>query len=124
MGATIGQDLPVEFETNSISLQLPSNRVILEDGWIITPLFNPEVRDVLAVPFLVMLNMFLVLQITKEAVDNFKTGRILPSCQLTAVWTKESTPSVVIHQMILRGAKTSSSYISIVLNCDSIPLGS
>lgn len=49
MGATIGQDLPVEFATNSISLQLPSNKVILEDGWIITPLFNPEVRDVLAV---------------------------------------------------------------------------
>ena len=44
MGATIGPDLPVKFESNSISLQLPTEGVILEDGWKIIPLFKPEVK--------------------------------------------------------------------------------
>ena len=43
-GATIGPDLPVKFESNSISLQLPSGGVVLEDGWKIIPLFKPEVE--------------------------------------------------------------------------------
>lgn len=64
------------------------------------------------------------LQITREKVDNFmiktETGRI-PSCQLTAVWTKESKPPVLVHQVTLEGAKESSNYFSIVLDCDSIP---
>ena len=45
-GATTGPDLPVEFESNSISLQLPTEGITLEDGWRIIPLFNPEVRNV------------------------------------------------------------------------------
>lgn len=64
------------------------------------------------------------LQITREKVDNFmiktETGRI-PSCQLTAVWTKESKPPVLVHQVTLKGAKESSNYFSIVLDCDTIP---
>ena len=43
-GATIGPDLRVEFESSSISLQLPSEGVTLEDGWKIVPMFHPVVR--------------------------------------------------------------------------------
>ena len=39
-GATAGPDLPVEFEAETISLQLPP---ILKDGWKITPLQNQMV---------------------------------------------------------------------------------
>ena len=47
-----------------------------------------------------------------------ETGQI-PSCQLTAVWTKESKPPVLVHQVTLKGAKESSNFFSIVLDCDS-----
>lgn len=46
-GATIGSDLPVEFESDSISLQLPSEGDILCDGWNIVPRFSPVVRTLL-----------------------------------------------------------------------------
>ena len=42
-GATVGPDLPVEFEASKISLELSSKGVTLQEGWKILPLFNPEV---------------------------------------------------------------------------------
>ena len=44
MGATIGPDLPVEFESDSISLELPPDEVMLEGGWRIYPPFPSVVR--------------------------------------------------------------------------------
>ena len=41
-GATIGPDLPVEFESDRISLELPSEND--DDGWNVDPLFPPVVR--------------------------------------------------------------------------------
>lgn len=64
----------------------------------------------------------LFLQITKEEVDIYKPGRHIPSCELKAVWTKSSKPSPLIHKVTLNGAKPSN-FISIYLDCDSIPLG-
>ena len=43
-GATIGSDLPVEFESDSISLQLPSEEDIRGNGWKIVTPFSPAVR--------------------------------------------------------------------------------
>lgn len=43
-GATIGPDLPVEFESECISLELPPEEVMLESGWRILPVFPPVVR--------------------------------------------------------------------------------
>ena len=43
-GATIGPNLQVEFQSNNISLELPSEEVILNDGWKIVSLIPPEVR--------------------------------------------------------------------------------
>ena len=42
-GATIGPNLQVEFESNNISLELPSTELILNGGWKIIPLIPPEV---------------------------------------------------------------------------------
>ena len=44
MRATSGPDLSVEFESDSISLEIPPVEVILEGGWKILPLFTPVVR--------------------------------------------------------------------------------
>ena len=45
-GATIGPDLLIEFESDHLSLELPSEGVTLEGGWKLFPLFNPMVRRV------------------------------------------------------------------------------
>ena len=45
--ATIGPDTRVEFESETISLQLPSEEEILKGGWRILPLFAPVVRKLL-----------------------------------------------------------------------------
>ena len=47
-GATSGPHLPVEFESDSISLEVPSEEVMLENGWKIFPLFHPVVRKLIA----------------------------------------------------------------------------
>ena len=39
--------MPVEFESNSISLELPSDEVTLGEGWKILPCFTPKVKKVL-----------------------------------------------------------------------------
>ena len=44
-GATIGPDLLVEFESEHISLELPSKNKILNGGWRMFPLFHPRVRE-------------------------------------------------------------------------------
>ena len=43
-GATIGPDWPVEFESDSISLQLPYDGITLESGWRIYLRVPPVVR--------------------------------------------------------------------------------
>ena len=53
--------------------------------------------------------------------DNFKTGQVIPSCQLTAVWTKQDKPSPLIYQVTLDGAKEPFTFINMVLaDFDSI----
>ena len=49
MHATIGPDLPVGFESDSISLEIPDDGITLEDGWKIVPLFHPVVRKFIVV---------------------------------------------------------------------------
>ena len=47
-GATSGPHLSVEFETDTISLEVPSEGVTLENGWRIFPLLSPVVRKLIA----------------------------------------------------------------------------
>ena len=49
MGAIIGPDLSVEFESDSISLQLPPEGVMLGSGWKIDPLIHPVVRNLIVI---------------------------------------------------------------------------
>ena len=60
------------------------------------------------------------LQITRKEVDSFNQGRRIPSCQLTAEWTKPSKPSRLIHKVTLKGAKGPSNYFRIVLDLNSV----
>ena len=64
---------------------------------------------------------FTVLQITKEEVDSFKPKQRIPSCQLTAGWTKENKPSQLVYKVTLEGVRVPSNYFHIVL--DGVPPG-
>ena len=122
IGATTGPDLPVEFESDSISLQLPSKREILNGGWRLFPLFYPSVRECQAVSVFLLfkcLNLNLNLQITKKQVDSFTPGKKIPSCQLVAKWIGQGKPSELSHKVTLMGAKEPSNFFHIVLNNDS-----
>ena len=61
------------------------------------------------------------LQITKKAVDSYRTGQRIPSCQLRAEWTEQSKPLQLKYQMTLEGAKKPYNYLCIVLDCDPNP---
>ena len=119
MGVTIGLDLPVEFESDSISLKLPPEGVMLENGWRITPLTPPVVRKfIVGHQNLIELTMFALTQITKQQVDSFRLGQAIPSFQLRAEWTEQSKPVQLIHKVTLNGAKEPFNYFRIVLKPD------
>lgn len=63
--------------------------------------------------------MLALVQIAKEDVDNFETGQAIPSCHLTAVWTKQGDPSHLRQKVTLVGATATNNYFNIVL--DSTP---
>ena len=60
------------------------------------------------------------LQITKKAVDSYRTGQRIPSCQLRAEWTKQSKPLQLTYHVTLEGAKKPYNCLCIVLDCDLI----
>ena len=62
-----------------------------------------------------LLHACFLLQIEKEQVDSFKTGQAIPSCQLTAVWTKQNKPSLVFHKVELTGAKEPFNFLNMKL---------
>lgn len=119
-GATIGPNLQVEFESNNISLELPSRELILNGGWKIIPLIPPEVMTHFCEHYQTDYMFTVSLQITKEDVDSFKIGRDISSCQLTAMWTTRNEPSQLIHEIPLKGTKKPS-FFSVILECVSIP---
>ena len=47
IGATFGPSMSVEFESDSISLELPFKGVILENGWRIFSMVFPIVRNLI-----------------------------------------------------------------------------
>ena len=60
--------------------------------------------------------MVALVQITKEDVDTFEVGHEIPSCQLTAVWTKQGDPSHLRQKVTLIGANKPNNYFNIVLD--------
>ena len=60
-------------------------------------------------------------QITKEDVDQFKKGRVIPECQLVVQWERDDLKPVRLRQKVdLTGAKAPHTYIHLILNPGSI----
>ena len=51
--------------------------------------------------------------------DSFESGQEIPSCQLTAVWIRQSEPSQLRQKVTLIGAKEPFNYL--YLELDSTP---
>ena len=122
--ATCGHDegMLVEFESSSISLNLPTEGIILQNGWKILPQFHPAVKNVINnyIKLVIEFAQCLFLQITKAEVDSFKPGKRIPSCRLKAEWTMQSNPSRLTYDLTLQGARPPSNYLKIDLDCDFI----
>ena len=117
--------MPVKFESDSISLQLPSEEDNLDDGWNIVPLFSPVVRTYynLCIFGQNLIAMLAFVQISKEQVDSCTAGQEFPHCELTAEWTKQNQPpSCLKRKVVLSGAKEPYNYFVIML--DTKPPGS
>ena len=56
------------------------------------------------------------MQITKDWVDSFETGREVPSCQIRAEWTKPGKPSQLTQKVTIKGAKEPKNYFYIELD--------
>ena len=56
-------------------------------------------------------------QITKENVDQFKKGRVIPECQLVVQWEKENQRPVRLRKKVnLTGAKAPQTFIHLIVN--------
>ena len=95
----------------------PLREFILKlDGELFQPFFQWQASFCIVSQQLTFwLHACFLLQIEKERVDSFKMGRAIPSCQLTAVWTKQNKPSLVIHKLSLEGAKEPFTFLNVVL---------
>ena len=62
-------------------------------------------------------------QITKKQVDNFRSGRRIPHCEIKVEWMDEDRrPVKLYHDVELKGAKEPFNYITI--ESDPLPRGS
>ncbi|XP_064401971.1 uncharacterized protein LOC135347820 isoform X4 [Halichondria panicea] len=96
--AVLGVNHFVEFEEDSLTLDIPKAGAKVKGGWKITPMFHPTV--------------------IKKHVDQFKPGQRIPYCHLNAEMTnkrKKSTPKL-FHQVKLVGAKVPYNFITINLD--------
>ena len=64
-----------------------------------------------------LIAMLALVQITKEDVDSFETGREIPSCQIRAEWIKQGEPSQLRQKVNLIGAQKPYDYFNIMLDC-------
>ncbi|XP_064401960.1 uncharacterized protein LOC135347815 isoform X2 [Halichondria panicea] len=96
--AVLGVNHFVEFEEDSLTLDIPMAGAKVKGGWKITPMFHPTV--------------------IKKHVDQFKPGQRIPYCHLKAEMTnkrKKSAPKL-FHQVKLVGAKDPYNIITIDLD--------
>jgi hypothetical protein len=112
-GAILGVEQLVEFEEESITVDIPKEGTTIK-GWKITPLISPVVRH----PPSIATNFphWLQPQVTKKQVDNFREGKLTPCCQLKAeVSGRRKKIPVLNHQVPLKGARWPRNFFTLEL---------
>ena len=57
--------------------------------------------------------ILLILQVTKDQVDTFEPGKLVPRCQLRLDWVGNAQPTDLCYQVPLNGAKEPFTFITI-----------
>ena len=115
-GAVLGVEQLVEFEEDSITVDIPNEGTTVK-GWKITPLISPVVRYPLKCsnqhPSLAIYNL---MQVTKKQVDNFREGKLIPYCQLKAELSgRRKKIPVLNHRILLKGARQPHNFFTLEL---------
>ena len=105
------------FESESVSLKIPKEGLQL-GKWQITPFYDPIVSFLLCIVILSLLcvqnstqdpSMVCVfvnlLQITRQQVNHFISGKTIPKCELVLEWGENTPPALLHHPVDLLGAR-------------------
>ena len=107
----MGPEQKVIFEEEQVTLEIATERVVLGNGWTITPHTYPAVsQQYIPVDRTHIFNYqsaaLPCIQITKGQVDQFAPSCGVPSCHLYVKWTgKCEEPEELVHKVKLLGAK-------------------
>ena len=102
------------FKNKFVSLNIPQKGLKLGE-WKITPFYNPIVSSSLYMHFLLcfqnttkdpaMVCVFVnLLQITRQQVNLFNSGKNIPKCELVLEWSQDTPPVLLHHSIDLLGA--------------------
>ena len=109
LNAISGPRFMVQFENDTISLEISEDGICLENGWTITPLIPPVVS--LCCQHYCVCGLTLTLlhysnQIDKEQVHRFKPQQEVPYCRLQVKLEKDNKLVDLKRKVKLRGAKS------------------
>ena len=116
LDAIAGPCFMVQFENDSISLEIPEDGVCLENGWTITPLIPPVVSLCCQHYYVCGLTLKLLHysnRIDKQQVHRFKPRQKFPYCQLEVKSDKGKKSVDLKHKVKLQGAKSQRDFFTI-----------
>ena len=115
LGATHGPGFEVQFEGDTIRLEIDEDGVCLQNGWEILPLIAPVVSLKIMIMVGDVVHRFLVFkkQIEKQQVDGFQPWKKVPYCRLKVTFDKDRKPVELKHKVKLLGVKGSHNFFTI-----------
>ena len=113
-GATHGPGFEVQFEGDTIRLEIDENGVCLQNGWEITPLIAPVVslKIIIMVGILFIVHVYSK-QIKKQQVDGFQSWKEAPYCRLKVTFDKDRKPVELKHKVKLLGVEGPHNFFTI-----------
>ena len=116
------------FKNVSVSLDIPQKGLQL-DEWKITPFYYPIVSsspNVVVVTFCFVFRtepkiqqVFVIvnsLQIERQQVNHFNSGKNIPKCELVLEWGQDTPPTLLHHSVGLLGADDPHNYFLLHVN--------
>ena len=102
------------FTNEFVSLNIPQEGLQLGE-WKITPFYNPIVSSSLYMVYSQLVLTFVLrkplvyvfvnlLQITRQQVNLFNSGKNIPKCELVLEWNQDTPPTLLHHSVDLLGA--------------------
>ena len=115
-----GPEQTIEFESNEIKLDIPTEGIELSNGWKVTPLVNPVVSVLSFSQILILCFMPYLIQIKRKDVDKYEPPKIIPNCPLLVSFIakgKVTDIPMFLYHVNLIGAREP--HTMFVINCKS-----